>query len=109
MTASYITGAELADLAVTWQDASGTVVDFSSGWTFQVKVGANLGTAAEFTKTTGITGAATAPNVTIAWATSGELNDLDAGTYVVQIAATRTSDSKTRIMHTPLQIVAALT
>lgn len=107
-TPTYVKGAELADLAVTWQDSDGDVIDFSSGWTFSVKVG-QPGSAAEFTKTSNITGAATAPNVTVAWSTSGELNNLTDGTFVVQITATRGSDSKTRTMQTPIRIAPAIT
>jgi len=99
----YYQGAELGDLPFSWYDSDGTVIDFSSGYTFSVKVGVP-GAAASFTKTTGITGAATAPNVTIGWATTDELNSLSAGDYVVQITATRTSDSKTRVAHAPLSI-----
>lgn len=106
MTVTYIAGAELGDLEVTWQDSDGAVIDFSTGYTFQVKVGRRG--SASFTKTTGITGAATAPNVVIAWSTSGELNNLPANDYTVQIVATRDSDSKQRIMHTELSVASAL-
>ena len=107
MTAQYVAGAELADLEVTWTDSDGTIIDFSSGYTFSLKVGA-AGQTASFTKTTTITGAATAPNLTVAWATSGELNSLTAGGYTLQITATRTSDSKTRIMQGRLDVLAAV-
>lgn len=108
MTAvSYIEGALLEDLAVTWQASDGSVIDFATGHTFVVKVGPEGG-AAVFEKTTGITPAATAPNVVIAWA-AGEL-DLLAGDrdYVVEITAIRTIDSKPRIMHTSMHVAAAL-
>lgn len=107
-TPTYIKGAELADLAVTWQDSDGDVIDFSTGWTFSVKVG-QPGEAAAFTKTTNITAAAAAPNVTVAWSTTNELNSLDPGGYAVQITATRSADSKTRIMQTSILIRAAIT
>ena len=109
MAAQYVLGAELGDLAITWYDDDGTLINFSSGYTFQVKVGL-AGQAATFTKTTGITGAATAPNVVIGWATSGELNSLtDPGAYTVQVAATRTSDSKVRVQQGRITIMAAVT
>lgn len=107
-TLEYVLGAELGDAEITWNASDGTVIDFSSGWTFQVKVG-QVGSAASFTKTTGITGAATAPNLTVAWATSGELNSLTAGGYDLQITATRSSDSKTRICQFRLVISGAVT
>ena len=107
MSAQYVSGAVLADLAVTWLDDAGDVIDFSSGWTFSVKVGAPNSTAS-FTKTTGITGAATAPNVTIEWATSGEITTLGAGSHTVQITATRSADSKPRRMQARLDVVKAV-
>lgn len=107
--ARYVLGAELGDLAITWYDTDGTLIDFSSGWTFQVKVGVT-GQAALVTKTTGITGAATAPNVTVAWAATGDLNDITtAGTYTVQVRATRTADSKVRTQQGNITLLAAVT
>lgn len=106
MTVSYVKGSELADLTVTWQDSSGNAVDLSSGYTFTVKVGVP-GSAASFTKTTGITGTTT--GVSIAWATTAELSALAAGLYVLQIAANRTSDSKDRIQQFHVQIADAIT
>lgn len=108
MAAQYVVGSELGDLAITWDDSDGDLIDFSSGYTFQVKVG-EVGSAATFTKTTGCTGAATAPNLVVAWATSGELNDLTAGNYTVQVAATRTSDGKVRIQQGRITMLAAVT
>ena len=94
----------LPDAAVTWKDSDKTVIDFSTGWTFTAKVG-KAGRAATINKTTGFTGAATAPNLTIAWA-ADELAELSAGEWVVQIEATRTSDSKKRYATIPLSIEA---
>lgn len=94
LAVTYRSGAELPDLAIEWRDRDGNLIDFSSGWTFTVKVGTDLATA--FTKTTGITGAATSPNVLVQWATSGELSTLAAGQYRIELTARRTSDSKDR-------------
>lgn len=91
----YVKGATLPDLALTLKDSAGEVIDFSTPHTFAVKVGAS-GESATFTKTTGITGAASSPNVTIAWATSAEITTLDAGNYEMQVDCIRTSDSKRR-------------
>lgn len=104
---TYIQGEELDDMPVTWTNSEGTLYDYSSGHTFVVKVG-ERGQDAEFTKSSGITGAATAPNVTVVWATTGELNDLAAGKYTVQIEATRTSDGRVRICQDDLVIEPAV-
>lgn len=104
---TYTQGADLPDLPITWQDSAGAVIDFSTGYTFEVRVGSR-GSAAAFSKTTGITGAATAPNLTIQWATSGELNTLAAGRYSVQVTATRTSDNRQRVMSDALQVLPAV-
>lgn len=100
----YVTGSDLPDLAVSWYDSNGNLIDFSTGYTYQVKVAPVNSLVASFTKTTNITGAATAPNLTISWSTSGELNSLSEGTYEVQIQATRTSDSRQRYNPEPIRI-----
>ena len=104
----YIQGSDLPDLAISWRDRDGTLHDFSSGWTFELKVG-DPGSAAILTKTDGITGAATAPNLTIAWATSGELNNLTPGVHHCQLTATRTADSKHRRKSFQLKVEAQVT
>lgn len=101
---SYVQGSDLPDLAINWYDSAGNPVDFSSGWSYQVKVAPVNSTVASFTKTTGVTGAATTPNLTISWATTGELNSLDAGSYVVQVRATRSSDDRQRFNPEPIVI-----
>jgi hypothetical protein len=104
---SYIQGADLPDLTFAWRDSSGTLIDFSSGYTFVLKVG-TPGSAADVTKSTSITGAATSPNVTVAWATSAELNTLAVGVYTLQLIATRTSDSKQRFLEDRLTVRPAI-
>lgn len=94
--ASYIQGAELPDLLIAWRDSANNLIDFSSGYTFVLKLG-TPGSAAALTKSTGITGAATSPNVTIVWAVAAELNTLAPGHYPAHLVATRTSDSKQRV------------
>lgn len=103
---SYIQGADLPDLTFEWRDRNGTLIDFSTGHTFVLKLG-TPGAAATLTKSTGITGAATVPNVTVAWATSGELNTLTPGVYTLDLIATRTSDSKQRVLRNALTVHAA--
>jgi hypothetical protein len=76
----YHEGAALPALKLWVLDDDGTLIDFSTGWTFNYfKIG-HKGAAAVLTKTTGLTGAAGAgveptgtPNVTVAWA-SGDLS-----------------------------------
>ena len=108
MRVTYVKGSDLADLAITWQNSAGEVIDFSTGYTFAAKVG-SPGTAATFDKSTGFTGAAVAPNLTIQWAVAGELNTLPGGAHTLQVTATRTSDSRQRIMQMTLNILDAIT
>lgn len=106
MAYRYMSGAELPDLPLEWRDGDGDLIDFSSGYTFTVYVAPAESKAASFTKTTGITGAATSPNVVLAWPTTGaELNGLTAGVYDVQVKARRTSDSKDRWFPNQITIV----
>ena len=102
---TYILGAELPNYTVTWRDSAGAVIDFSTGWTFTAKLGIP-GDDAIVTKTSGITGAATAPNLTVTWAT-GELDDIQPGTYVLQISA-RDGAGKDRPMTDLLTFAAAV-
>lgn len=111
---SYVIGAELGDLAVTWLDDLGNVVDFAgttaaNTYTYSLKIG-NRGSASLTTaKTNGFTGAATAPNLTVAWATTGDLNGITTqGTYTLQITATNTATGKARILQGDIQILAAV-
>lgn len=83
-TRTYRQGQELPSYAVAWSDENGDLLDLSSG-TFQLELINAAGTAV-VTKTTGITGAATSPNVTAAWATD-EL-DIATGEYTVRLRHT---------------------
>lgn len=98
---SYRKDQELPAIPLAWYDRNGALIDFSSGWTFTVKLAkAATPTTVALTKTTGITGAATDPNLLIDWSTS-DWSALDAdpqGTvYVVWVYARRNSDSKDRV------------
>lgn len=97
----YVKTAALGDLKVTWLDTDGDVIDFSAGYSFELKIG-HGGSAASLTKTTGIAGASTAPNVTVAW-DSDDLSDIR-GDYVLQITATEDASSKPRILQKPIRI-----
>lgn len=94
--AVYYKGAALPDLACLWLDDDGNPIDFTTGYTFEALIG-TPGTPALFTKTDGFTGADTDPNLTLAWPTTGELQDLAPNkSYSIDITATRQSDGKPR-------------
>ena len=110
-TIRYRRSAERPDLQLWIQDDDGDLIDFSSGYTFEVKIG-QLGSAAALTKTLLITGAAGAgteptgtPNITIAWS-AGEL-DLTPGYYDMQLTATTAGTD--RVFNLPLQITDVVT
>ena len=84
---------------------NGTGDDMSSGYTFQVKVAASPTATVALTKTTNITGA-TGGVVTVAWAPN-ELN-LSPDLYVVQLKASRTSDSAEWTIEDTLEILPRL-
>ena len=103
MTYTYRADQELPAMTLTWRDADGAIIDFSSGWTPTVKVAAATApTTTLLTKTAGITLAATAPNYQIDW-TLADLATL-AGSIVgsqlqcvVFAYCRRDSDSKDRL------------
>lgn len=85
----YLSTQESPAIQLTWKDSTGTPIDFSSGYTFRVLV-SQLSTSL-VNKTSGISGAASAPNITIAWS-SNELNIAE-GTYdLIVIASIGSTD-----------------
>ena len=104
---TYIQGAELPDYTLAWYGQDGELIDFSSGWTFTLLVG-TPGQPALLTKSSGIAGDDADPNVTIAWASSGELNDLAPGLYTCDLRARRGSDSKDRFARFALRVDAPI-
>lgn len=105
----YVQGAELPSVAFDWEDSQGDLIAFGSvAHTFQIKIG-RPGQTALLSKTTGITGADTSPNITIDWAVSGELNTLATGTHHADLIATRTSDGKQRVLRFMLPVIPAVT
>jgi hypothetical protein len=95
-TLTYYRTAERPDIRLWLLDDDGDLIDFSSGYSFTFKVGLR-GSAALFTKTTSITGAAGSgtedtgtPNVTIAF-TAAELDSVTAGKWQWQLRATSSS------------------
>jgi hypothetical protein len=92
-TPTYIVGDELPSIEIDWY-VDDQLLNFSTGYEFRLRIG--RGDTATIEKTTGITGGATSPNITIDW-TAGELDDLDGGLiYTAQLRARRTSDDKDR-------------
>lgn len=92
-----------------WQatvEIDGATEDLSSGYTFEVNIAATATAAPVVTKLSGIAGF---PDglVVVSWAT-GELG-IDAGTYVIQLTATRTSDSRDWTIQDRIKIKPRLT
>ena len=85
--------AERPAIKLWLQDDDGALIDFSTGYTFEFKIG-RPGAAADLTKTTAIAGAAGSgtetsgtPNLTISF-TAGELDALTPGSTTGQVKAT---------------------
>ncbi len=90
----YERGAELEDATFAWTEPDGTsLIDFSTGFTFTLEVGVLAAGFTWLTKTSGISGAATDPNIVIEW-TDAELAQVPTGTWTCRLTATRTSDSR---------------
>jgi hypothetical protein len=87
----YRQDAEIPSFAVEWRDGNGALINFASGYTFQVLL-VNTSDAVVLTKTTNITGAATSPNVTVAWP-AGELN-ITPGVYFLHLRATSATNDR---------------
>lgn len=81
----YTKGHEDPARGLTWLDGDGEVIDFT-GHSFSLAIG-TPGRDAEHTKTSGIVGASTAPNVIVTWSAS-ELDDLAAGFHRGELTAT---------------------
>jgi hypothetical protein len=82
---TYIADQDLPGIGLDWRDRDNALIDFSTGWTFTVKLIDESGNV-DLTKTVSITGAATSPNVQIAWA-AGELAALTTGRYRMLVYA----------------------
>lgn len=97
---AYIQGTDLPDLAIEWRDRAGDLIDFATGWTFELR-------STELVKDAGIAGDDAAPNVVITWDV-GELDVLEPGHHVCDLVATRDSDSRQRAMRFRLSVKAAV-
>lgn len=99
-------GGELPDWTFAWMDDAGDLIDFSANYTFTLRIGDSSTGILE--QTTGITGAATDPNVTIAFAV-GTFDSITPGVYAAELWARRTSDSKDRDpLRFTVQVLAAI-
>ena len=108
---SYYKSAERPSLRLWLLDDERDLIDFSTGYTFSLKIG-SAGSTALLTKSSGITGAAGAgvapsgtPNVTVEW-TAGELS-IAAGNYTLQLTAT--TGGLDRLFSLPIQILDTVT
>lgn len=88
---TYPTGAQRPDAHLSVFDDDGALIDFSTGYTFVFRIGLK-GAPALLEKTSGITGAATEPNIAIEWATD-ELA-LPKGQYAWDLVATTASEPR---------------
>ena len=103
---------ELPAVPLEWRDANDDLIDFSTGWTFTVKLALLTAPSTVLvTKSSGIAGAATSPNISIDWSTSdfSTLTPAESGTsYVAHVYARRTADSKDRVFHPGTPVVVRL-
>jgi len=92
----YYADAELPSLPYHWFDGAGNIINFAAGWTFHLEFLTKRSERLIYTKSAGITGAATLPNVTVNWA-SGELASIPPDVYKTRLTATRVADGFGRI------------
>jgi hypothetical protein len=92
----YYRTAERPDIELWLLDKNDDLIDYSTGYTFEFKLG-KPGQTAAFTKTSGITGGAGAgtepsgtPNITLTF-TAAELDNVTAGSYTWQLRARSSS------------------
>jgi len=103
---------ELPTTDLIWTQPDGTsLYNFSSGWTFSVRLARVTAPATTvLLKSTGITGASTSPNLSIAWSTT-DWSGLEASTngtkYVGVVYARRTADSYDMAANISLTLKAA--
>jgi hypothetical protein len=102
-TVEYVQGADLPDLAINWYDSEKVLIDFTTGYNFELKVG-KPGQAALITKSTGFIASLVSPNLTVQWAAEGELNTLIPGVYKGQLKATRAADQRSRFLVFNLEV-----
>jgi hypothetical protein len=110
LTVDYRKGDELPNVPVYWVEKrpnqADLVYNLGAGWTFTVLVGLP-DEPALLTKTSGVTGAATLPNVSIVW-DEGELDVLPADVYVATLVATEAATGKDMSLDFGLRIRAGI-
>lgn len=99
----FYKGAERPDITLIWRGTTGAILDLSGTQTFELKIG-SPGREAEYTKTAGIIGAQTAPNITITFLPD-ELTDVPVGLHVAQLRARDTSTNQDRMMQFWLRVL----
>jgi hypothetical protein len=95
----------LPDLQFTWNDADNLPIDFTTDWSFIMKIGQPPNPAA-ITKTSGFVGTSGldgTPNLTVSWSTN-ELSRLKPGRWYFQITATYGPTTQQRIFNGSLRI-----
>lgn len=105
MTLGYFQGDERPYWEAT-VTVDGVGEDMTSGYTFEVNIAATPTSTPVLTKTGGIVGGPDGV-VTVGWAVDDL--DLEAGTYFIQLTATRTSDSKDWTVQDKIKIKSRLT
>lgn len=100
-----LAAASLPDAVFAWYDHAGALIDFSTGYTFEAKVG-NPTLGAVITKSANVAGHATAPNLRISWEVD-ELAELTPGRWELQVEATHTVSGQKRYLLATLIIEAA--
>ena len=106
----YHAGAERPALKLWLLDDDGALIDFSSGYSYKLRIG-EVGAPAILEKTSGIAGAAGSgveptgtPNITVTWS-AGEL-DLPPGAYTAQLTATTVGLD--RVFTIPFRVLATI-
>lgn len=104
-TVTYVEGASLPDTTVSLFDRDG-LIDFSTGFVFEVRVGPPGATAA-FTKASDITGSNNQPNISIAWSDT-EVAALAPGFYQADLEAIRDADDRSYKLSFTVQVKPAV-
>lgn len=78
--------------SVEWRNSAGEIRDFSTGYTFRVEFLTTRTKRIFYTKTSGIAGASTSPNIVVSWAV-GELAD-KVGKFKLRLVAKNTATDR---------------
>ena len=91
--------ASLPDASFLWLDNTGSPIDFSTGWTFSMKIGSPPGGAIIIKNSGfyGLTSTNGSANLVVRWA-NNELSSLHSGRYYFQITATQISSGAQRVL-----------